>query len=123
MFFRCFLSKKEQNVRFQNDYQGKPLIIERQFSQNGTVFMVGTACFFNWVLVEKQRENSGRFSRKAPYNRTTIFSKRNGFYDRCFLFFDVFLSKKRTKGEISDRFSAKTPYNRMTIFTKRNGFL
>ena len=44
--------------------------------------MTGTACFFNWFLVKKRtkREISGRFSGKTPYNRTTIFSKRNGFF-------------------------------------------
>ena len=43
--------------------------------------MLGTACFFNWFLVKKsvKREISGQFSVKAPYNRTTIFPKRNGF--------------------------------------------
>ena len=43
--------------------------------------MIGTASFFNRFLVKKRtkREISGRFSGKAPYNRTTIFPKRNGF--------------------------------------------
>ena len=76
-----FCPKKEQKVRFQTDFQRKPLIMERQFSQNVTVFMLGTACFYNWVLVKKRtkREISGQFSVKTPYNRAAIFSKRNGF--------------------------------------------
>ena len=46
--------------------------------------MLGTACFFNWFLVKKsvKREISGQFSVKAPYKRTTIFPKRNGFLQR-----------------------------------------
>ena len=37
--------------------------------------MLGTACFFNWFLVKKsvKREISGKFSVKAPYNRTQCF--------------------------------------------------
>ena len=88
--------------------------------------MLGTVSFFNRFLVKKrtEREISGRFSGKVPYNRTTIFPKRNGFfYDRYIFFFRFFYVKKRAKGEISDRFSGKTQYNRASIFTKRNGFL
>ena len=33
-FLTGFWSKKAQNVRFQADFQGKPLILERQFFQN-----------------------------------------------------------------------------------------
>ena len=33
-----FWSKKEQNVRFQINFKGKPNITERQFSQSVTVF-------------------------------------------------------------------------------------
>ena len=50
-----FLSRKEQNVCFQKNYQRKPIIIERQFSQNVSVFMLGTGCIFNWFLVKKER--------------------------------------------------------------------
>ena len=38
VFLTGFWSKKGQNVRFQADFRGKPLIIERQFFQNVTVF-------------------------------------------------------------------------------------
>ena len=66
-FLTGFWSKKGQNVRFQADFQGKPLIIERQFFRNVTVF-----------------------------------------YDRYLhLVFYMFLSKKRTKGEISYIFQRK----------------
>ena len=51
------MSKKEQKVRFQTDFQGKPNIIERQFSQNVTVFYDMYQCFFSprkkKVLTEK----------------------------------------------------------------------
>ena len=87
--------------------------------------MLGTACCFNQFLVKKRtkREISGRFSGKDPYNRTTIFPKRNGFFMIDTSFFLDFFCQKRAKGEISDRFSGKTQYNRASIFTKRNGFL
>jgi len=77
--------------------------------------MLGTACCFNQFLVKKRtkREISGRFSGKDPYNRTTIFPKRNGFFMIDISFFlDIFLYKKRTKHDISDRFSGKTHYSR-----------
>ena len=87
--------------------------------------MLGTACCFNQFLVKKRtkREISGRFSGKDPYNRTTIFPKRNGFFmiDTSF-FFRFFYVKNRAKGEISDQFSGKTQYNGTSIFTKRNHF-
>ena len=79
--FCCFLSKKEQKVRFQTDFQGKPNITERQFSQNLTVFNLRYSVLFYQVFSQKRnkREISGRFSGKYPYNRTTMFPKRNGF--------------------------------------------
>ena len=76
-----FSPKKDQNVRFPAKFQGKAHIIERQFSQNVRVFMLGTVCFFNRFLVKTRtkREISGRFSGKAPCNRATNFPKRNNF--------------------------------------------
>ena len=72
--------------------------------------MLGTACFFNWFLVKKsvKREISGQFSVKAPYNRTTIFPKRNGFllYQLHLVFQMFFRQKRRAKREISDQLSA-----------------
>ena len=55
--------------------------------------MLGTACCFNHFWSKK-----GKFSGKDPYNRTTIFPKRNGFFmiDTSF-FFRFFLSKKEQK--------------------------
>ena len=82
-FKMFFCPKKEQNVRFQTNFQGKAYIIERQFSQYVTVFMLGTACFFNRFLIKKKRtkhEILERFSGKDHYNRTTIFAKRNVFF-------------------------------------------
>ena len=93
-----FWTKKEQNVRFQADFQAKPLLIERQFLQNVTVFMLGTTCCFNQFLVKERtkREISGRFSGKDPYIRTTIFLKRNGFFMIDTSFFR-FLCQKKSK--------------------------
>ena len=81
VFLIFFGPKKENNVRFQTNFQGKANIIERQFSQNVTVFYARYSVFFNRFLDKKRtkREISGRFSGKDPYNRTTIFPKRNGF--------------------------------------------
>ena len=59
--------------------------------------MKGKACCFNRFLDKKRtkREISGRFSGKDPYNRTTNFPKRNGFFmiDTSF-FLDFFCQKK-----------------------------
>ena len=88
--------------------------------------MIGTSCFLDVFLSKKRTkgEVSDRFSAKTPYNRTTNFPKRNGFFWYVHLvYFDVVLSKNRTEREISEGFSAKTPHKRTTICTKRNGFL
>ena len=45
-FLDFFCQKKEQKVRFQTDFQGKPNIIERQFSQNVTVFYARYSVLF-----------------------------------------------------------------------------
>ena len=68
-------------MRFQADFLGKPLIIERQFFQNVTVFMIGTSCILDVFLSKKRtkRENSDGLSGETPYNRMTIFTKSNGF--------------------------------------------
>ena len=66
--------------------------------------MLGTACFFNWFLVKKRTKRviSGRFSGKTHYNRTTIFSKRNGFI----LVQGIFLTGFSSKIEQNVRFVA-----------------
>ena len=91
-FFRFFFVKKGQKMRFQTDFQGKLNIIVRQFSQSVTFSNLGTACPFNQSSVKKRtkREILCQFSGKDPYNRTTIFPKRNGFFmiDRSF-FLDI----------------------------------
>ena len=50
--------------------------------------MLGTVCCFNQFLAKKRtnREISGRFLGNDPFNRMTIFPKRNGFFmiDRSF---------------------------------------
>ena len=67
-FFNQFLDKKEQNLRFQTNYQEKTLIIERQFFQNVTVFYDRYILFFRFFFVKKRakRETSDRFLGNAP---------------------------------------------------------
>ena len=64
--------------------------------------MLGTACCFTRFLDKKRtkRKISGRFSGKDPYNRTTIFPKRNGFFmiDTSF-FLDFFCQNKSKRGD------------------------
>ena len=44
-FLVVFWAQKERNVRCLTKFHGKPLIIERQFSENVTVFILGfTLC-------------------------------------------------------------------------------
>ena len=100
----CFLNiifwcKKQQNVRCQTDFQGKPNIIERHFSQNITVFYARYSMLFYTVFGQKRtkRKISGRFSGKDPYNRTTIFPKRNGFFMIDTSFFFRFFCQKKSK--------------------------
>ena len=64
--------------------------------------MLGTACCFNQFLVKKRtkREISGRFSGKDPYNRTTIFPKRNGFFMIDTSFFRIFRQKKSKRSQV-----------------------
>ena len=61
--------------------------------------MVGTACCFTQVLVKKRTkpEISDRFSGKDPYNRTTLFAKRNGFFMVDTSFFRFYFVKKEQK--------------------------
>ena len=62
--------------------------------------MLGTVCCFNQFLAKKRtnREISGRFLGNDPFNRTTIFPKRNGFFmiDTSF-FFRFFFCQKKSK--------------------------
>ena len=53
-FLNGFCAKREQNMRLQTDFDGKPNIIERQILQNVTFFILGTACFFNRFLDKKR---------------------------------------------------------------------
>ena len=88
VFFNRFLVNKEQNVKFQVDFQAKPIIIE-QFFENVMVLYDRYILSFKRFLSKKRtkREISDRFSLKTQYNRTTIFTKRNIFYDRYSVFF------------------------------------
>ena len=56
LFLTDVRSKKEQYVRFQADFQGKPLIIERQFFQNVTVFMIGMYILFFRCFGQKKNK-------------------------------------------------------------------
>ena len=71
-------------MRFQTVFQRKPLTIERQFSQNVTVFMLGTACFLTsfWSKIGQNVRFKADFQRKPLIIERQFFSKRNGFYDR-----------------------------------------
>ena len=55
-FSNLFLLKKEQNVKFQINYQGNVYIIERQFSQNVTVFYARDGVFIKPVFRQKKRK-------------------------------------------------------------------
>ena len=93
-FLTGFWSKKEQNGRFQANSQGKTLIVERQYFQNVTVFYDRYICFFDvFVQHRTKRDILDQFSGKNPYNRTTIFTKRNGFFDRYIVFSSFHLAK------------------------------
>ena len=122
VFLTGFWTKKEQNVRFQADFQEKTLIIERQFFQNVTVFydryILFFRCFFGRGNFHHLRATGKTFSLDVcpSIQFHQLLLKPNLFF-RCF-----FIQKKR-KREISDHFFRETPYNRTTIFTKRNGFL
>ena len=80
-FFNWFLVKKRTKREISGRFSGKTLIIERQFFQNVTVFMIGTSCILDVFLSKKRtkRENSDGLSGETPYNRMTIFTKSNGF--------------------------------------------
>ena len=96
-------------MRFQREFQKKPPAKKRQFSQNVTVFLQGTSCFFSYFLTKKRGkgEISDRNSGKTTRKKTENFRKRNGFYEGDIVFY-VFLTKKREKSEFSDRLSDQT---------------
>ena len=70
VFELCFDQKKGQKVRFQTEFQEKQTGKKRQFSQNVTVFIQGTACFFTCFLTKKRAkgEISVRMSGKTTKN-------------------------------------------------------
>ena len=69
-------------MRFQTEFQEKQTGKKRRFSQNVTVFIQGTACFFTCFLTKKRAkgEISVRMSGKTTRKKTTVFRKRNGFF-------------------------------------------
>ena len=119
LFFRClcqvqrvffltgFWSKKEQNVRFQADFQENTLIIERQCFQNVTVFydryILFFRCFFGRGNFHHLRATGKTFSLDVcpSIQFHQLLLKPNQFF-RCF-----FIQKKR-KREISDHFFRET---------------
>ena len=109
-------------MRFQREFQKKPPAKKRQLSQNVTVFLQGTSCFFSYFLTKKRGkgEISDRNSGKTTRKKTENFRKRNGFYEGDIVFY-VFLTKKRAKSEMTE-YQEKEQWKKMTIFTKRNGF-
>ena len=84
---------------------------------------MGNSCFLDVFFVKEKpkREIADQYSGKSTCNRTTIFTKWNGFFIRYSVFFNRFLVKIRIKREISGRFLGKD-HNRTTIFAKCNGF-
>ena len=72
--------------------------------------MIGTSCFLDVLLSNKRtkREISDQLSGKSRYNRTTIFTKRNGFIMLGKRIFLPVFGQKRTKCEISGRFQEET---------------
>ena len=123
----CFLPGfwSLQNGRFQANFQAKPLLMKQFFFENVTVLYDRYILFFIPFFSKNipKREISDRFSEKTQYNRTTLFTKRNGSLCQVQrIVLTGFWKKKRTKREISGRFSGKDPYNGTTIFPKCNGF-
>ena len=83
-FFNWFLVKKRTKREISGRFSGKTPYKSYNrmtiFFQNVTVFMIGTSCFLDGLVQKtRKRENSDRFLWKTQYNRTTIFTKRNGF--------------------------------------------
>ena len=89
VFLIVFWQKKGQKVRFQREFQKKPPAKKRQFSQNVTVFLQGTSCFFSYFLTKKRGkgEISHRIWEKTARKKTTFFTKRNGFFAGYIMFF------------------------------------
>ena len=86
-------------MRFHAEFQKKPSAKKRQFSQNVTVFLQGTSCFFRYFLTKKRAkgEISCSISEVTARKKTTIFTKRNGFFEGYIVFLCVFLPKKGQK--------------------------
>ena len=79
-----FSPKKDQNVRFPAKFQGKAHIIERQFSQNVRVFMLGTVCFLTgfWLKQEQNVRFQADFLAKPLVIERQIFQNVTILYDR-----------------------------------------
>ena len=118
--FCCFLSKKDQKVIFQREFEQKPIIIQQQFSKNVTFFMRCILSLFCSFLTKKRTEGEifERNWTKAPYYTGALSLKCNVFYAWYIVF--ILLLKKKTKCEISESIWAKTPYNTATISLRCN---
>ena len=102
--FRCFFCQKlERNVRFQTEFEQKPRIIQRQFSQNLTFFMRGTwsKCRF-YSSIEKNQKV--RFWTEIEQKSNIIqrqFSRNvTFFYERHILFFWVVFREKKNRTKV-----------------------
>ena len=115
-----------ENFRFFEGgfFSEKTAAIKLQFSQNVTVFLQGTSCFFSCFLTKNRAKGkiSCSISEKTARKITTIFTKRNGFFGGYIVFFSCSLTKNRVKGKISSSISEKTARKNTRIFTKRNGY-
>ena len=84
VFFVCFFTKNRANRGISDITSWKPFILEGQFSQNVTVFAARCIMFFVCFFFAKdraKREILYIISVKTPNNRTTIFTKCNGFFN------------------------------------------
>ena len=107
-FFKRFLVKKDQNVRFQADFQGNPLIIERQFfsKRNGFYdrYILFFRCFFGRGNFHHLRATGKTFSLDVcpSIQFHQLLLKPN-------LFFRCFFIQKRENVRFQTIFSGK-PY-------------
>ena len=103
MFFDKKKAKGEISDRISEKTAGK----NRQFSQNGTVFMDGISCFFSFFDQKRAKgEISDRTSEKTVCKKKAIITKRNGFFEGYIVFF---FYKKRAKVKFQTEFQEKPP--------------
>ena len=83
-FLDFFLSKIEQKVRFQTDFQGKPNVTELQFSQNVMDYMLGTA----YCCIQFRSTTEQNVRCKADFQEKTLIIERQ-FLQNVNVFFMI----------------------------------